>query len=65
MSGINQEIFDEGFATVDEGAKFLRISRSQMYELLRRQEIFSIRIGSLRRIPKKALVEYAMKCAQV
>lgn len=64
MYGINNTIFDEGFATVTEGANFLRISRSQMYELIRRQEIFSIRIGSLRRIPKKALVEYAMKCAE-
>lgn len=62
MPSIDQSIFDEGLVTVAEAAAFLRISRSQLYELLNRGEIPSIRILSSRRIPKKGLLEFAVKC---
>lgn len=44
--------------TVAEAASLLRLSRSQMYALIQRGEIRSIKIGNSRRIPIVVLEEY-------
>lgn len=42
----------------EEAARMLMISRSQLFELLARGEIESVKIGRLRRIPHDALLVY-------
>jgi excisionase family DNA binding protein len=42
----------------EEAAQLLTVSRGQMFELLARGEIESIKIGRLRRIPHDALTAY-------
>ena len=42
----------------EEAAELLTISRSQMFELIARGEIESVKIGRLRRIPHDALAAY-------
>lgn len=64
MTDLDPTILDAGVLTVIEAAAILKISRSQMYDMIRRGEILSFRFGTCRRIPKKALVEYAMKCVE-
>lgn len=44
--------------TPKEAALVLAIGRSKLYDLLRSEEIFSIRIGGSRRIPVSALQEF-------
>jgi len=44
--------------TVSEAARRLGIGRSLMYELLANDEVESIHVGRLRRIPAVALVAY-------
>lgn len=41
-----------------EAARLLAISQSQLWELLARGEIESVKIGRLRRIPHDALAAY-------
>ncbi len=45
--------------TVTEAAQRLAVGRSQLYELLRRGEIVSVRIGRSRRVPVRALEDFA------
>jgi excisionase family DNA binding protein len=44
--------------TVEEAAEALNISRSKLYELLQSQELGSVKIGKVRRIPTDAVHEY-------
>jgi excisionase family DNA binding protein len=44
--------------TVDQVAQILNVKRSKVFDLVRRQEIFSVKIGGLRRIPVKAVDDY-------
>jgi len=50
---------DGGFVSVAEGAAFLAISRTRMYELPRANIISSARLGGKLCIPRLALLEYA------
>lgn len=45
--------------TVPEAAARLGCGRTQLYELLRRGEIVSVRLGRSRRVPVKALEDFA------
>lgn len=49
---------DPEVMTVEEGAKFLRIGRRQMYEAIGRLEIPHQRIGRIIRLHKSALVRF-------
>jgi len=49
---------DRLLLTVVEAARRLEISRSLLYELMARDEIQSIRVGRLRRVPAEALSDY-------
>ncbi|WP_037081007.1 excisionase family DNA-binding protein [Pseudonocardia spinosispora] len=44
--------------TVESAAQLLSISRTRVYELIKNGEIFSVRIGRLRRIPDDALRDF-------
>ncbi|GAC1441359.1 MAG: hypothetical protein NVSMB55_08970 [Mycobacteriales bacterium] len=44
--------------TIAEAAAVLRVSRAKLYELMRRGEVASVRLGGSRRIPRTALVGY-------
>jgi excisionase family DNA binding protein len=48
-------LVNEGFATVGEGAKFLGLSRSKMYQLMDARELQYAKIGKNRRIPWAAI----------
>lgn len=49
---------DRLLLTVVEAARRLEISRSLLYELMAKDEIQSIRVGRLRRVPAEALSDY-------
>lgn len=42
----------------EEAAELISVGRSQIFELIARDEIESIKIGRLRRIPHDALTSY-------
>lgn len=44
--------------TVEEAAQALSVGRSLLYELLMRREIFSVKVGRVRRVPVDALRAY-------
>jgi excisionase family DNA binding protein len=44
--------------TVENAAGLLSISRTRMYQLIGNGDVFSVRIGRLRRIPDDALTAY-------
>ena len=44
--------------TAEEAAQILNVKRSKVFDLMRRQELFSVKIGALRRIPVQALEDY-------
>jgi excisionase family DNA binding protein len=51
-----------GFATVVEAAEFLNVSRAKLYAMMDNRDIVYAKFGKSRRIPRKALEEYAAKC---
>lgn len=44
--------------TPEEAAEALRIGRAKVYDLIRSDELRSIKIGGSRRVPRTALEEY-------
>ncbi len=44
--------------TVEEAADVLRIGRSKLFDLIRCNELESVKIGRLRRVPEDAVREY-------
>jgi excisionase family DNA binding protein len=47
--------------TIDEAAAALSLGRTLLYELLKRNEIASIKVGRVRRVPVMALREYVLR----
>ena len=56
---------NELLLTVEEGARRLHLSRTVIFELLRRGELESISIGRSRRIPVQALEAYVERQREV
>lgn len=50
---------DELLVTIEEAARRLAVGRSHVYQLLRRGELLSVKLGRSRRVPVKALQDYA------
>ncbi|WP_375430163.1 helix-turn-helix domain-containing protein [uncultured Friedmanniella sp.] len=50
--------------TPAEAAEALGVSRSQLYELMRRHEVVSILIGRSRRVPAGPLRDYVQRLAE-
>lgn len=47
--------------TAEEAAELLKISRCKVYDLLRNQDLRSVKIGGSRRIPRASLEEYVAR----
>ena len=47
--------------TAEEAAEMLKISRCKVYDLLRNQDLRSVKIGGSRRIPRASLEEYVAR----
>jgi excisionase family DNA binding protein len=47
--------------TAEEAAEVLKISRCKIYDLLRNQDLRSVKIGGSRRIPRASLEEYVAR----
>jgi excisionase family DNA binding protein len=56
------EVIAEGFATVPEAAVFLNVSRASIYKLMDTGELVYAKFGKSRRLPWRAVREYAKKC---
>ena len=48
----------------EEAAESLGVCRSRVYDLMRRRELVSIKIGRSRRIPSAAVREYVLRMAE-
>lgn len=53
---------EEGYATVPEVADFLGLSRAKIYGLMDAGEIIFAKFGTARRVPWRAVKEYAERC---
>ena len=56
-----EQIVEGGFDRVRDAAKFLGISVSQVYLLMDRGELRYAKFGRSRRIPHRALIEFAAR----
>ena len=54
---------DKLMLTPEEAAEALGVGRSTLYDLMRLQEIPSVKIGRSRRIPVSALLDFADRLA--
>ena len=44
--------------TPEEAARFLRVGRHRVFDLIRQRELRSVKVGTSRRISARALVDY-------
>lgn len=58
------DLVEDGMVTIEAAARFLSVGRSTIYVLLDRGDLPSLKIGKARRIPKRALLEYARRQTQ-
>ncbi len=61
MENGSLEMVADGLVRVPEAARFLGISRSQVYNLMEAGHLAYSKIGRSRRIPRRALVELAAR----
>ncbi len=54
-----EEIFSDGLVTTSEVCTFLKIGKTKAYELIVSGDLPSTMIGSSRRVPKRALIDFA------
>lgn len=54
-----KRLVSEGHMSVAEAARFLDISRSLLYSLMESGQLAYSKFGRSRRVPKRALVEFA------
>ena len=58
-SATHGELLAEGLSTVADAAKFLSIGKTTLYEAMERGELVYVKIGRARRIPRRALLQFA------
>lgn len=46
--------------TVDEVARFLRVGRHRVFDLIRQRELRSVKLGASRRVSARALHDYVV-----
>jgi excisionase family DNA binding protein len=56
------DVTADGFADVHEAAAFLSMSRASIYKLMECGDLLYAKFGKSRRIPWRALREYAERC---
>jgi excisionase family DNA binding protein len=54
-----EELVAEGLLSIAEAVRFLRISRSTLYELMESGRLQYVKLGRSRRVPRRALVALA------
>jgi excisionase family DNA binding protein len=59
--GQARDLVEDGFATLPQGGKFLALCRASLYALMDKGELPYAKFGKSRRIPWRALHEYARK----
>jgi len=57
-----KDVTRDGFADVEESSKFLAMSRASVYKLMEAGKLPFAKFGKSRRIPWRALREYAAGC---
>lgn len=57
----NDEVVTDGLVTVEAGAKFLSVSVAFLYAMMTRGELEFVKLGRARRIPRRALIEFAAR----
>lgn len=57
---VSGDLVRDGLLTVVEAAAFLRVSRSTLYVLMDRGALVYVKIGTARRIPRRALIDVAV-----
>jgi excisionase family DNA binding protein len=57
-----ESVTEQGLSTIRQAEQFLASSRSTIYALMDRGELPYVKIGKSRRIPSKALREFAERC---
>jgi excisionase family DNA binding protein len=55
-------VVEDGFASIEEAHKFLHISRASLYRLMESRQLVYAKFGRCRRIPWRALKDYAARC---
>jgi excisionase family DNA binding protein len=53
------DLMDDGFVTVAQAAEYLNLSRATVYALMDSGELAYAKFGRSRRIPRRALMDYA------
>jgi excisionase family DNA binding protein len=56
------DLVADGFASIEEASEFLTLSRAYVYRLMDAGDLPYAKFGRARRIPRRALREYAEKC---
>jgi excisionase family DNA binding protein len=54
-----EAIVADGLLSVEEAKAFLRVSRSTLYSLMDTNQIAYVKLGRSRRVPRRALIEFA------
>jgi excisionase family DNA binding protein len=62
MNERGDELIGDGFVTVPKAAEFLGVSRAKVYQVMDAGELPYAKFGRSRRIPRRALHEYAQSC---
>jgi excisionase family DNA binding protein len=60
----HEELIAEGLVSPDEAMKFLSISRPILNRLLDQGVLPTVRLGTTRRIPRRALLDLAARSVQ-
>jgi len=53
---------DDGLMTIEEACQFAKVSRSNLYALLQKGKLVSVKLGKSRRIAKAGLVAFLRTC---
>jgi excisionase family DNA binding protein len=57
----HEHLAQEGLCSIQEACEFLSIKKSSLYNLMKRGELPFVFVGSNRRIPRRALIEFTEK----
>lgn len=55
-------VLDDGLMTIEEACQFAKVSRSNLYVLMQRGRLVSVKLGKSRRIAKAGLVAFLHTC---
>lgn len=53
------EMVSDGLVTVSEAYRFLGLGKSKLYEMMQSRDLPYVQVGGVRRIPRRALVDWA------